>query len=270
MIAAIDRDGDGAGPSQDGTQSAAPFRRRAGTAETAVVMSECVHSAFTVISVFASLDHPQIRCMPAIFLIRVLHAMVFLVKFSCGTSLDQIPVCKSSNREDARVERQLDDMIEIMASWGSDWPACRLIQICISLRRQMRNKSESSKLVCDSSPCSLCTSHEDRDTEPSSSNFAEPPTQSPYRRGVQDEAFSFKEAVSPVADSTSYADSSFWDDFLEQVPASKRPISPLLSPLTVWKAQQPPPPQQQYTLFSETDISSEWITPTGLFGNNSE
>lgn len=252
VIAAIDRDGDGTDPNQDGTQSAAPFRHRAGRAEAAVVMSECVHSAFTVISCFASLDHQQVRCMPAIFLIRVLHAMVFLIKFSCGTCLDQSPACKSFDRENARVERQLDTMIEIMASWGSAWPARRLIQICISLRRQLRDKSENSKVACDSAPCSLCSSHEDRDIELSNSNSSEPPTQSPYQRGLQ-EAFSFEETVCPIPDGTSFADSSFWDDFLEQVPASKTPVSPIFSPSIVWKAQQP----QQYTLFSEADISND-------------
>lgn len=265
VIAAMDCDGDGAGPSREEIQSASPCRRRAAPAKATVLISECVHSASSVISVFSSLDHQHIRRMPALFLVRVLHAMIFLVKSSCDTGLDQIPVCKSSNGEDAKVERQLDDMMEIMASWGSDWPASKLIQICISLRRQLRNKSDKPKVVCGSSPCSLCTSYEDRDTEPASSNFPEPPSPAPYPRFAQ-EAFSFKEAVSPPSNGTSYADSSFWDDFLEQVPAPRRSVSPLFSHSNIWKAQQP----QQYTFLSGADISSEWITPTGLSWDNNE
>ena len=239
---------------------AAPLR-------TSLPLSECVESALNVVSVFTSLDLQTIRCLPTIFLIRVIHAIIFLVNFNVGTSLNQIPKYKSPSRNDSRVEHQLDDMIEIMASWGSDWPACRLIQILTRLRRQLRNGQNKPGTTCGSSSRNSCNSQEDQDTQSSTPTIPEVPTPLPYQ-GLAQQAPNFKPAeFSVLEESMSYGDPTFWTTFPEQDPPDKRTISP--SPFGhsyMWKAQQP----QQHGLLPEENFSSEGMPPMAVFADNSQ
>ena len=193
--------------------------------------------------------------MPTIFFTRVTHAVIFLVKSNVGTSLMQISACKSPSKEDLRVEHQLDDMIEIMANWGSDWPACRLIQVLTTLRRQLRDNQNKVAATCDSSSRNSCTSHQD-ETQSSSPTFPEPPTPFRYLSLAQQD-LNLRPPDFSVQEGPSYGDSSFW----EALPQS-------LSHSYAWKAQQPQL-QPQATL-SEENFSSEFIPPTGLFTDNSQ
>ena len=264
-VAAIDLDGGDVASTLDGTQGAVSRRRIAAPLRTASPLSECVESAYNVVSVFTSLDLQTIRCLPTIFLIRVIHAIVFLVNFNIGTSLKQIPKYMSPSRNDSRVEHQLDDMIEIMASWGSDWPACRLIQILTRLRRQLRNNQNKLGTTCGSSSRNSCNSHEDQDTQSSTPTIPEVPTPLPYQ-GLGQQPLSFKPAEFSIQESTSYGDPTFWDTFPEQVSPDKRTMSPHFSHSSMWKAQQP----QQHGLLPEESFSGEGIPPMAVFADNSK
>ena len=237
---------------------AAPLR-------TSLPLSECVESAYNVVSVFISLDLQTIRCLPTIFLIRVVHAIVFLVNFNIGTGLNQIPKFKFPSRNDSRVEHQLDEMIEIMATWGSDWPACRLIQILTRLRRQLRNNQNKPGTTGGSSSRNLCNSHGDQDTQSSTPTIPEVRTPLPYQ-GLAQHALTFKPAELSVQESTSYGDPTSWDTLPEQVPSDKRTISPPFGHSYIWKAQQP----QQHGLLPEESFSSEGIPPMAVFADNSQ
>ena len=194
--------------------------------------------------------------MPIIFLIRVIHAIIFLVKSNDGTSLIHIPRCTSPSKEDLRMEHQLDEMIEIMANWGSDWPACRLVQVLTTLRRQLRDNQNKMTATCDSSPRDSGASHEDQDTQSSSPTFPEPPTPLRYQSTAQQE-ISFRSADFSVQEGPSYGDPSSWEAFPQ--PSSHS---------YTWKAQQPQP--QPHAILSEENFSSEYIPPTGLFADNSQ
>lgn len=235
---------------------AAPLR-------TSLPLSECVESAYNVVSVFISLDLQTIRCLPTIFLIRVVHAIVFLVNFNNGTGLNQIPKFKFPSRNDSRVEYQLDDMIEIMATWGSDWPACRLIQILTRLRRQLRNNHNKPGTTCGSSSRNLCNSHGDQDTQSSTPTIPEVRTPLPYQ-GLPQQALNFKPTELSVPESTSNGDPTSWDTLPEQVPPDKRTISPPFGHAGMWKAQQP----QQHGLLPEESFSSEGIPLMAVFADN--
>lgn len=263
----MDQGTDDVASTLDGTQGTVSRRRLAAPLRTSLPLSECVESAYTVVSVFTSLDLQTIRCLPTIFLIRVIHAIVFLVNFNIGTAgLNQIHKYKSPSRNDLRVEHQLDDMIEIMASWGSDWPACRLIQILTRLRRQLRNNQNKPGTTGGSSSCNSCISHEDQDTQSSTqTTISEVPTPLPYQ-GLGQQALNFKPAEFPVQESTSYGDPTFWDAFPEQVPPDKRTISPPFGHPYTWKAQQP----QQHGLLPEENFSGEGIPPMAVFADNSQ
>ena len=266
-VAAIDRGADDVAYMLDGIQDAVSRRRVAAPLRTSLPLSECVESAYNVVSVFTSLDLQTIRCLPTIFLIRVIHAIVFLVNFDTGTGLNQIPRYTSPSRNDSRVEHQLDDMIEIMASWGSDWPACRLIQILTRLRRQLRNNQNKPGTTCGSSSRNSCNSYEGQDTQSSTLTVPEVPTPLPYQ-GLAQQALNFKPAEFSVQESTSYGDHTFWDTFPELVPPDKRTILPPFDHSYMWKAQEP----QQDGLLLEENFSSEGIPPMAVFetGNTSD
>lgn len=252
-VAAIDRSADGVSSSLEEVQGAAPRRRRAAPPRTTLPISECIESAYNVVCVFTSLDLQTIRCMPTMFFIRVIHAMIFLVKYNAGTSLMQISVCNSPSKEDLRVEHQLDDMVEIMANWGSGWPACRLVQVLTTLRRQLRDNQNKVSATCDSSSRISCTSYDD-ETQSSNPPFPEPPT--PFRyQSLSQQDLNFRPADLSLQEGPSYGDPSFWEAF---------PQSPSHS--YAWKALQPQP---QATL-SEENLSSEFIPPTGLFTDSSQ
>ena len=233
--------------------------------KTSLPLSECVDSAYNVVSVFISLDLQTIRCLPTIFLIRVVHAIVFLVNFNIGTGLNQTPNFKLPSRYDSRVEHQLDDMIEIMAAWGSDWPACRLIQILTRLRRQLRNHQNKLGTSCGSSSRNLCNSHGDQGTQSSTPTIPEVPTPLPYQ-GLAQQTLSFKPAELSVHESTSYGDPTSWNSLPEQVPPDKTTVSPPFGQSYMWKAQQP----QQHGLLPEENFSSEGIQPMAVFADNSQ
>ena len=193
--------------------------------------------------------------MPTIFFIRVIHAIIFLVKSKVGTSLVQISACKSPSKEDLRVEDQLDDMIEIMANWGSDWPAYRLIQVLTTLRRQLRDNQDKVAATCDSSSRNSCTSHEE-ETQSSSPTFPEPPTPSRYQSLAQQD-LNLRPADFSVQEGPSYGDPSFWEAFPQSFGHSY-----------AWKAQQPQP--QPQAILPEESFSSEFLSPIGLFTDNSQ
>ena len=248
-VAAINRSADGVNLSFDGTQGAASSR-------TSLPISECIESAYSVVSVFTSLDLPTIRCMPIIFLIRVIHAIIFLVKSNDGTNLVHIPRCTSLSKEDLRIEHQLDEMIEIMANWGSYWPACRLVQVLTTLRGQLRDNQNKMTATCDSSSRDSGASHEDQETQSSSPTFPEPPTPLRYQNIAQQEV-NLRSVDFSAHEGPSYGDPSSWE-------ALPQPSSHSYT----WKAQQPQP--QLHAILPEEKFSSEYITPTGLFADNSQ
>ena len=255
-VAAIDRSADGVSSSLDGTQGAAPRRRRAAPLKTSLPVTECIESAYSVVSVFTSLDLPTIRCMPIIFLIRVIHAIIFLVKSNDGTRLIHIPRRTSPSKGDLRVEHQLDEMIEIMANWGSDWPACRLVQVLTTLRRQLRDNQNKVTATCDPSSRDSCASHEDQETQSSSPTFPQPSTPLRYQSIAQQDN-NLRSADFSAHEGPSYGDPSSWEAF-------PQPSSHSYS----WKAEQPQP--QPHAILSEANFSSEYIPPTGLFAENSQ
>lgn len=197
--------------------------------------------------------------MPTICFIRVIYAIVFLVKSNVGTSLLQIPRCKSPSKEDLRVEQKLDDMIEIMANWGADWPACRLIQVLTTLRRQLRDNQNKVAATCDSSSRHSSTSHEDQETHSSSPTFPEPATPLRYQSLAQQD-FNLKPADFPGQEDPSYGDPSFWGN----------PFPQLFSHSYTWKAQQPQPQPQPQAILSEESYSSGYTPPNGLFTDSSQ
>ena len=115
--------------------------------------------------------------------------MIFLVKSNVSTSLIQIPRYKSPGNEDSSVEHRLNDMLEIMANWGSEWPACRLIQVLTTLRRQLRDNENKVAATCDSSCRDSCTEDQDQETLSSSPTFPEPPTPFRYRSLAQQDLY---------------------------------------------------------------------------------
>lgn len=154
------------------------------------------------------------------------------------------------------MEHQLDDMIEIMASWGSDWPASRMIQVLTTLRRQLRDNQNKVAATCDSLSRDSSTSHEDQETQQPSPTFPEPPTPLRYQSFAQQD-LNLKPADFSVQEGPSYGDPSFWQAF-------PQPFSHSYT----WKAQQPQ--RQPQAMLSEEDFSSEYIPPTGLLTDNSQ
>lgn len=195
--------------------------------------------------------------------------MIFLVRFGGCTKLGGPHRSTTSNSEDTKVEHQLDDMIEIMASWGSDWPACRLIQILIRLRKQLREKK--SKTSATPAPLSRNspTFQEGDDTQSSTPTFPELPTPSPLQ-SLPQQSYDFRPSNFPAPDDTTYGDLDFWDTFLEQGPQSKNPMSPGQGYTSLWNALQPQQQQQHYPLFSEDTLSHESAPATGLFSDNGQ
>ena len=241
-VAAIDGGVDGFQP--DRARGAAPSSKFS-------PVSECVEAAHEIISIFTSLDLRDIRGMPTIFLIRVVHAMIFLVK-SIGANGS-----KGVGQDDAKIEHQLDDMIEVMATWGSDWPACRLIQILIRLRRQLRDNKSNTPIASASSSRNSCPPQEGQETESSTPTFPDLPTPSPYQH-LAPQSFEFKPEDFAAPDDTLYGDPNFWDTFLEQVPQPNKPMSPDYGNHFLWKALQP---QAQQNPFSSEDAFGNGCPP---------
>ena len=211
--------------------------------------SSCVEAAHSIISVFTSLDLVNIRGMPTIFLVRVIHATMFLVKFSSEISSYQSNRSNSPRRDDSKVEQQLDDLIEIMASWGLDWPACRLIQILIRLRKQLReNKTKLPSSPRGSSSPNSTTSQADQDTTQSSTpSFPELPTPSLYQDFPQ-QPLNLPLADFSIPNDTLYGDPVFWDAIcLDQTPQSKQPILPAPSHIPLWQMLESQPQQQAFS-----------------------
>ncbi|KAI9743548.1 MAG: hypothetical protein M1818_002862 [Claussenomyces sp. TS43310] len=266
VVAAIHHNADGIGSGVEDTQGATS---RQLCAELLTSSSPgCRESAHTVISIFTSLDLRDIRAMPTIFLIRVIHAITVLVTCGVSTDSDCDSGSTSPGSEYSRVEHQLDDMIDLMATWGSDWPACKLIRILIKLRRRLRQNQDKSTATSGSSSQGSCNLEEDRETR-SPMAVVDLSTPLPYHGMAQQPLqFGLEDFILP--ESMSYSDPGFWDDFIEMAPQDKMPM-PMPMPFDsstadLWASQ----PSAQQAMLSNEDWQGENVVAMELFANSDE
>lgn len=109
-------------------------------------MLECLRSAQAVIATFNASSVQNIGALPTIILIRVVHAVVLMVQ-----SYNE--VTERGGPLSPEIDGLFDDMIDRLALWGIEWPACKLIRVLTKLRRQLRMrqaaKAKSASTLTD-------------------------------------------------------------------------------------------------------------------------
>jgi hypothetical protein len=121
--------------------------RLATTSSTiSVLLSESIKPALQVISIFTSLDTRAIQAMPTMFLIRILHAITFLVHFSTSTERNGSYGSDTLEIDVGRIQTVLNEMIDIMTNSCSDWPTVKLAQVLTLLRNKLQQNPIKSGL----------------------------------------------------------------------------------------------------------------------------
>lgn len=219
-----------------GETQATTFRQLyVGNSTDSSSISECLKSAHSVISIFTSLDFCDIRALPTIFLVRVIHAITILVKSSVSKDLDCGSGSKAPKGDYARID-QLDDLIEVMASWGSDWPGCKLIKILIKLRKWMQNE-DNPVATSGLSRQTGYNSAEDQDTESSTPAFTNLSTSLSYQNHAQ-QTSPFGPVDFAAHENTAYNGPGFWGNFSDLLSQYDKPVHLDSSNTGLWGVQQ--------------------------------
>ncbi|KAM3066705.1 hypothetical protein ACMFMG_011966 [Clarireedia jacksonii] len=176
------------------------------------LLSEAIKPALQVISIFTSLDTRAIQAMPTMFLIRILHAITVLVHFSTSTERNGSYGSDTLEIDAGRIQMVLNEMIDIMTNSCSDWPAVKLAQVLIQLRKKLQQNSiisglESGLLCYDPSVI-----EKDRIAQSSASALLEHSTSSPYRNQIQPRPDLELMDVSAERYGTLFDKPGFWED----------------------------------------------------------
>jgi hypothetical protein len=232
VIAALDRSADGHDSGFEETLNSAP------SSNTSLISSpEYLDSAYNVISIFTSLDLLDIRAMPTIFLIRVIHAITVPVKCSISNlsasswlpSNTCSPTPFSQSKSLSRVEHQLDSMMSTIGTWGSDWPASKLMQILANLRKRLHDHQDKTTLTATSNASSRNDheyTFEDEDMQLSAAFLdLSTPMEFDGLTGQQMQ-FGFDDFATQEGETEVFGDTAaaFWDDFVNLVPRDQSPM----------------------------------------------
>lgn len=257
VAATIDREAESIDPVRAEAQGTAFGQLYTETLKQSFFISECIKSAHSIISVFTSLDFRDIRALPTIFLVRVIHAVTILIKSGVSKDLDRSFIDTSPETEYARIDYQLDDMIEVMTSWGSDWPACKIIGILIMLRKWLREREDKAATTSDSSRQFTYNSAEDQGTESSPPAFTNLSTPLSYQNHAQQTSpFGF---VDLAAHETTFNAPGFWDNFPDLISQFDKPTEVDSINSDLWGVQQ----TQQLAAIWKEDMTSDSVFPDG-------
>ncbi|PGH13476.1 hypothetical protein AJ79_03606 [Helicocarpus griseus UAMH5409] len=209
--------------------------------------SAYIESAHSVISSFTSLDLRAIRALPTIFLVRVIHAITVLVKSSTFQGSDCGLGTKSMQEGNARIDHQLDDLIDVMESWGSNWPACKLIKILVKLRKWRRKNGDRQIIGGMSSSSSRQPEYNFSDDHETELSTAFPPNLQTPTSSQQNQARQVASSLELVDFSAQGATAhdeeilGFWNSLPDFLSQCDKPMQLDTSDVGLWDGQESQP-----------------------------